>query len=201
VPRAGLTRERVAEEAAALADEVGLHGLTLVALATRLGVRQPSLYNHIDSLAGLRRDIAVNAKRDLGLVLARASVGRSGADAIAAMSYAYRAWALEHPARYEASNLMPAPGDVEDEATSVAAIQVIADVLTAYHLEGDDAVDAIRAFRSSLHGFVTYETAGAFRWSADVDRSFDRLVGGFVVALEQWSETTRHVQRRTTEKP
>jgi AcrR family transcriptional regulator len=190
VPRAGLNRDRVAEEAAVLADEVGLAKLTLAALADRLGVRQPSLYKHIDSLAGLHRDIAVHAKRELGEVLARASVGRSGADAVSAMSHAYRDWAVQHPARYAASNLMPAPDDLEDEAVSVSAIQVIADVLTAYHLEGDDAVHAIRAFRATLHGFVSYEAAGAFRWSADVDRSFERLVSGFIVALTYWADTT-----------
>lgn len=190
MPRAGLTRDRVAEEAAVLADEVGLAKLTLAALAVRLGVRQPSLYKHIDSLAGLHRDIAVHAKRELGDVLARTSVGRSGADAISTMSHAYRNWALQHPARYAASNLMPAPGDIEDEAVSVSAIQVVSDVLTAYHLEGDDAVDAIRAFRSTLHGFVSYELAGAFRWSADVDRSFERLVRGFIVTLTHFSDTT-----------
>lgn len=189
MPRAGLTRDRVAEEAAVMADEVGLSKLTLAALADRLGVRQPSLYKHIDSMAGLHRDIAVHAKRDLGQVLARASVGRSGADAISAMSHSYREWALQHPARYEASNLMPAPGDVEDAAVSLAGINVIADVLTAYHLEGDDAVDAIRAFRSTLHGFVSYETAGAFQWKTDVDRSFERLIHGFIVALTQWTDT------------
>jgi len=171
-----------------MADEVGLNTLTLAALADRLGVRQPSLYKHIDSMAGLHRDIAVQAKRDLGEVLARASVGRSGADAITAMSHAYRDWARQHPARYEASNLMPAAGDVEDEAVSLAAIQIISDVLTAYRLEGDDAIDAIRAFRSTLHGFVTYETSGAFAWSVDIDRSFARLVRGFIVALTQWAD-------------
>jgi len=171
-----------------MADEVGLNTLTLAALADRLGVRQPSLYKHIDSMAGLHRDIAVQAKRDLGEVLARASVGRSGADAITSMSHAYRDWALKHPARYEASNLMPVPGDVEDEAVSLAAIQIISDVLTAYHLEGDDAIDAIRAFRSTLHGFVTYETTGAFALSADIDRSFDRLVRGFILALTQGAD-------------
>lgn len=192
MPRAGLTRDRVADEAAVMADEVGLNKLTLAALAERLGVRQPSLYKHIDSMAGLHRDIAVNAKRALGEVLARASVGRSGADAIDAMAHAYRNWALAHPARYEASNLMPAAGDLEDEAISVAAIQVIADVLTAYRLEGDDAVDAIRSLRSTLHGFIAYETVGAFQWSADVDRSFDRLVRGFIVSLEHWDDVTGH---------
>lgn len=170
-----------------MADEVGLSRLTLAALAERLGVRQPSLYKHIDSMAGLHRDIAVNAKRTMGEVLARASVGRSGADAITAMSHAYRDWAIAHPARYEASNLMPAPDDHEDEAVSLAAIRIISDVLTAYNLEGEDAVDAIRAFRSTLHGFVSFETAGAFQLSADVNRSFDRLVQGFIVSLTQWS--------------
>lgn len=169
-----------------MADEVGLSKLTLAALADRLGVRQPSLYKHIDSMAGLQRDMAVHAKRDLGGVLARASVGRSGADAISSMSHAYRDWARAHPARYEASNLMPAPGDVEDEAVSLEAVQLIADVLAAYSLEGDDAIDAIRAFRAMLHGFVSLETTGSFALAADVDRSFERLVRGFIAALAQW---------------
>ena len=96
---------------------------------------------------------------------------------------------------------MPAPGDLEDEAVSLSAIQVIADVLIAYRLEGDDAVDAIRAFRSTLHGFVSYETAGAFRWSADVDRSFERLVQGFIVALTHWADTASPRPPFTPVKP
>ena len=42
-------------------------------------------------------------------------------------------------------------------------------------LHGDDAVDAIRALRAVLHGFVTLEAQGGFGLPADVDRSFDRL--------------------------
>jgi hypothetical protein len=114
--------------------------------------------------------------------------GRCGwPEAIHAMSHAYRHWALRHPARYQASNLMPAPGDAEVAAESLAAIQIIADVLTAYELKGDDAIDAIRAFRSSLHGFVSLEAEGGFALSADVERSFERLVQGFIVALSQWA--------------
>ena len=48
VPRAGLTEARVVDEAERIADEVGLARLTLAAIADRLGVRQPSLYKHID---------------------------------------------------------------------------------------------------------------------------------------------------------
>jgi AcrR family transcriptional regulator len=188
VPRVGLNKERVVEEAEQLADEVGLPQLTLAAVAERLGVRQPSLYKHIDGMAGLQRSISIRAKVELAGVLARASVGRSGGDAIHSMSEAYRNWALAHPGRYEAAQWAPAPGDVEDEAASSTVVQICADVLAAYDLHGDDSIDAIRAFRSMLHGFVTLESSGGFGLPVDVDRSFDRLVRGLVVALSRWSD-------------
>ena len=188
MPRAGLSRDRVVEAATVLADEVGLSNLTLAALAERLGVRQPSLYKHLDSLASLHRSISLLSKRELTELLTRAAVGRSGGDALHAMAHAYREWAREHPARYRASHAMPADGDVEIEAASLATVQVIADVLAVYGLEGDDAIDAIRGFRAMLHGFVSLETEGGFALSASVDRSFDRLVRGYTAALPQWAD-------------
>ncbi len=49
--------------AAALADEQGLDGVTLAALALRLGIRTPSLYNHVAGLEGLRRELALFGTR------------------------------------------------------------------------------------------------------------------------------------------
>jgi AcrR family transcriptional regulator len=188
LPRAGLSEERVVDEAARLADEAGLSGLTLAKLAERLGVRQPSLYKHIEGMAGLQRSISLRGKAELAEVLGPAAVGRSGGDAIHAMARAYRGWALDHPGRYEAAQRRPAPGDAEDEAVSAAVVRICADVLTAYDLQGDDAIDAIRAFRSTLHGFVSLELLGGFGLPVDIDRSFDRLVSGMVVALAGWSD-------------
>jgi AcrR family transcriptional regulator len=177
----------VVDEAEQMADEVGLSRLTLAALAERLGVRQPSLYKHVDGVAGLQRSISIRAKVELGDVLARATVGRSRGDAITSMSHAYRTWALDHPGRYEAAQWAPEPGDGDDEEVSAAVVQVCADVLAGYGLGGDDAIDAIRAVRSALHGFVTLEAGGGFGLPADIDRSFDRLVGGLVTAFANWT--------------
>jgi AcrR family transcriptional regulator len=188
LPRAGLNEDRVVDAAVVLADEVGLSNLTLAALAEKLGVRQPSLYKHVSGMAGLKRSISIRAKVELADVLARAAVGRSGGDAILSMSRAYRKWALGHPGRYEAAQWAPAPGDVEDEVASGTVVRICADVLIAYELEGVDAIDAIRAFRSMLHGFVSLESSGAFGLPVDIDHSFDRLVRGLVTAFATWSE-------------
>ena len=187
MPRAGLTESRVVEEGERMADEVGLERLTLAALALRLGVRQPSLYKHIDGLDGLHRSLAVRAKNELAYVLARAAVGRERGDAITSIARAYRAWALVHPGRYAATQPPPAPGDADDETASQAVLQVITDVLAGYDLRDDDAIHATRALRATLHGFVTLEIAGDFRLAVDIDGSFERLIKGLVAAL-QWTE-------------
>lgn len=184
MPRVGLTEDRVIEEAERIADEIGLPRLTLAAIAERVGVRQPSLYKHIEGMDRLQRSISIRAKHELADVLARAAVGRERGEAISALSHAYRAWAREHPGRYDPAQRAPAPGDRYDLAASQAAVQIVADVLTAYRLHDDDAVDAIRALRSTLHGFITLEAAGSFGLPADIDRSFQRLVAGFITALE-----------------
>lgn len=197
MPRAGLTPTRVVEEAELIADEDGLERLTLAAVAGRLGVRQPSLYKHIAGMDGLQRSIAVRARNEMAAALARAAVGRSRGDAIVSMAHAYRVWALQHPGRYAAMQRAPAVGDADDQAASRAIVQVAFDVLAGFGLRDDDAIDATRALRSALHGFVTLETNGGFGLPADLDRSFDRLVRGLVRAYSGWDGEPATLRSRT----
>jgi hypothetical protein len=104
------------------------------------------------------------------------------------MSHAYRAWALEHPGRYATTQRVPVPGDVEDETATANVVRIAFDVMVGYELRDDDAVDAIRALRSALHGFVLLEAGNGFGMPVDVDRSFDRLVSGLATAFARWSE-------------
>src|SRR5919109_5367880 len=63
--RVGLDQATVVEAAARLVDEEGLEQLTLGRLAERLGVRTPSLYNHVAGLSGLKHDLALYSLRHL----------------------------------------------------------------------------------------------------------------------------------------
>jgi AcrR family transcriptional regulator len=187
VARAGLTPDRVIAEAERLADQVGLDALTLAALADTLGVRQPSLYKHVDGLSALKRAISVRAKAELADTLTRAAVGKSRAGAVRSVAEAFRAWAHAHPGRYEASVTAPDPNDAEDAAASAAVVTVVLDVLAGYGLDGPDAIDATRALRSALHGFVSLEAAGGFGLPRSLDHSYARLVEGFITSLEhEW---------------
>jgi AcrR family transcriptional regulator len=176
VPRAGLSTATVVGAAADLADAEGLDGLTLARLAGSVGVRTPSLYNHVASLDDVRRRVALVALREIGDALRDATVGRAGDDALTAMAHAYRAYARAHPGRYAATQRAPSAGDDEIAAAAARAVDVLLAVLRGYGLEGDDAIHAARAVRSALHGFVLLESGGGFGIPVALDESFDRMV-------------------------
>jgi len=174
--RPRLTPDRVVAEAGLLADERGIHGLSLAPLAERLGVRVPSLYKHVGGLDDLHRRLALAGVRDLADELGAATVGRSGRDALMACATAWRAYAKAHPGRYGAIQRAPDPADAELVAAAGRLVELIYAILRGYGLDDEQTVHATRAVRSALHGFVTLEAAGGFGLPQDVDESYTRLV-------------------------
>lgn len=176
MPRAGLTPDRIIRQAATVADEAGLDRLTLAAVAQRCGVSLPGLYKHVSGLDEVRRGIALLAVRELADAGARAAAGVSGADALRAISAAYRSYALAHPGRYAASVLAPAPGDEEHAKVATEAFEVISAALAGYRLEGPALIHAVRMWRAAGHGMATLQTAGGFGLPESVDVTFGYLV-------------------------
>ena len=186
MPRAGLTTLRVVEEAGEVADDLGLDNLTMAAIAPRLGVTVPSLYKHVAGMNALQRLVSIRAKAEIGDVLARATAGKSGSQALAGLAHAYRAWAKKHPGRYATVLRAPDSDDLEDVAVSRDALEIIFAALSSYGLEGDDEINAVRMLRATLHGFVTLELASAFGMPNDVELSFDLLIAGLDLTLSNW---------------
>ncbi len=191
MPRAGLTRQGVIGEAARVADEIGYDRLTLAAIAQRFGVAVPSLYKHVDGLDAVRRGLAVLAVGELGDALA-AAAGAADGDRLGAMADAYRRFARSHPGRYAATLRAAEPGDAEHAAAGEAVLGTVLAVLAGYGLTGADAIDAARALRAALHGFVALEAVGGFGIPQDVDRSFARMVDALDAALRNWNHGRRN---------
>ena len=184
--RAGLTPAVVTLAAADLADAHGWQQLTLAAVAAELGVKQPSLYKHVASLAALRQAVSLLAVRELGDRLGVAVAGRAGPDALTEIAAAYRSYSRGHPGRYSASVVAPHDGDTEHVRASQAVLATLAAVLHGYGITDDQEVlHAIRAMRALLHGFVALESTGGFVLELDLDESFTRMVAGFDTSLRE----------------
>ena len=183
--RPGLTRAAVIDAAAGQVDRKGTASLTLSSVAKELGVKSPSLYNHVGSLGDLRRELRLRGISELGKRLGEAAVGRSGADAVGALARAYRAFVRERPGLYELTIEAATATDDELRGASDSVLAVVLAALRAYDLQGDELIHAARFLRSTLHGFVALESAGGFGLRVSVEESFERMLGILTAGLER----------------
>jgi AcrR family transcriptional regulator len=182
---ARLSRDTIVHAALTFLDREGWDALTINALATQLGTKGPSLYNHVDSLEDLRRNVRMRVVGDIIDMLTTVGEGRTRDDAVMVMASAYRSYAHHHPGRYSAFTRMPLGGDDPEftEATRAAAAPVIS-VLTSYGLDGEEAFYGALEFWSAMHGFVLLEMTGVMN-GIDTDSVFTDMVMRLASGMEK----------------
>ncbi len=186
-PRLRLDRKAVVDAAVDLLNTGGGEALTLNDLANKLGIQPPSLYNHIDGLPGLYRELALRNAQLLGERLSQAAIGKSGSQAVLALAEVYRAYIKESPGLYMASLKASGNRPEANEELRRAEERVVAvclAVLASFGLHGEDGLHAVRGLRSLVHGFATLEIAGGFGLPLDCDESFRRMGVMFIRGLE-----------------
>lgn len=174
-----LDKRAVVQAAADLVNREGIESLSLSRLAHQLGVQSPSLYNHIDGLPDLQRELALLNARALGDWLSNAAIGKAGPELLRAVAQAYRDYIKAFPGLYLAS--LRAAGahpqmDAELQAEEARSVKIGLAVMASFGLQGEEAIHSVRGLRSMVHGFATLEIAGGFGLPLDCDESFHRLI-------------------------
>lgn len=183
--KAGITLDDVAETAASIADRDGLEAATLTAVAVELGIKTPSLYNHVNGLAGLRRLLAIHGSHLVYELFEEAIGELKGADALRSIAKADREFALDHPGLYE--SFLPAPKLDEDPELYEAMAEpvfLVAHVLLDMGIHQSEAIHLIRALRALLHGFLDLEAQDGFGMPVDIDASFAASVELIIAGIE-----------------
>lgn len=178
--RIRLTTDGVTAGAMVLIDEHGYHALSLSAVAEGLGVGPSALYSHVDGLDGLREVVAIEATRRLTEAVRNAAIGNSGDDAIRAVAQAYRSFAVDHPARFEATvqvrHSSPGMDHVRAELDAVFSL-----LSRARGLREPQIDFAARHLRSAIHGFLVLQVHG--RDPAHADADYEALIDGLCRTL------------------
>lgn len=182
-PRAGLDTNTLVMAAAEIADKDGIEAVTLAALAARLGVRSPSLYNHINGLTDLRTLLAIHGLEQLYSAIYSASRETRGDAAVHAMGRAYLEFAKQRPGLYETTLRAPEQGDAKVEKASDQILSLIIHILSEYELGQEGEIHAVRGLRSLLHGFASLENKGGFGIPLNTSDSFNRLINTFIAGI------------------
>ncbi|MFH0071168.1 TetR/AcrR family transcriptional regulator [Peribacillus sp. NPDC056705] len=187
-PRPGIDRLHLLQTAAELADESGFHTITLAALAGRLGVRSPSLYNHIDGLPGLHQALTLCGLQVLQQQLLNVLAGRSGEDALRQACLTYVHFARTRPGLYEAALQPILPEQREIQQVGDQIVELLLQVLAPFSLERAEALHTVRMLRSLCHGFASLERAGQFALDLDRNASLEFMITVFIDGLNLHEE-------------
>jgi AcrR family transcriptional regulator len=178
-----LDRAAVIQAAAELVNREGAGALTLNRLAAELGIQPPSLYNHIQGLAGLLRELEILNAQHLAECLAEAAIGQAGREGLLRLAQAYREYIKNNAGLYSAglrsSGTLSEP-DTRMQEAEERAVRVVLALLASLGLSGDEALHAARGLRSAVHGFATLEIAGGFGLPLNLDESFRRLIESLI---------------------
>ncbi|MFD0589792.1 WHG domain-containing protein [Paenibacillus sp. GCM10027627] len=185
-PRAGLDLNTIVGAAALLADEEGLEAVTLAALAQRLGVRSPSLYNHVNGLPALKSHMMEYALKELLAVL-RDAAGVKSASSIESIAKSYMIFARTRPGLYPLTLGAPTLAEGEHARLAKELVELMLESLAACGLGLTDeaGIHAVRGLRSLLHGFAAIESHSGFGMPIDVDDSVRYVLKAYLNGLKR----------------
>jgi AcrR family transcriptional regulator len=160
-------REEIKDTARALLAEQGAAGLSLRAIAKRMGMTAPGLYHYFGSINDLITALILDAFTQLAEAVEKADAdvaSRGGAERLVAVAHAWRRWALDHPIDFQLLYGSPIPTYEQPTDTTYPAARrsfVVTATIFAQAIE-----------RGEIDLPVEYR-----RLPPEIERSLDALTG------------------------
>ncbi len=178
-----LDRVTLVRVAADLADEAGWSKLTLSAVAKAVDRHVTSLYAHVDSLAALRREVALLATEELADAVWKAVLARTREDALRAIATVYRSFSLEHPGRAAAILSIDYRNDPGFAATAERLAEPVQATLRSFGLGEEQVHIAHRVFSATVRGLTLAVHSDEHTPDPIRDETFDQAIALFATAL------------------
>ncbi|MCC0734472.1 TetR/AcrR family transcriptional regulator [Clostridioides sp. ZZV14-6009] len=156
-----VSRDIVIQVASDIADKDGLNKLSLKVVAEKLSIRTPSLYNHIESLDDLLREIAHSGMRKMNKQMEKVAIGDSGDTAIKSVSIAYFNFIIAHPGVYETIQWAIWHGNSETSEIFEDYKSLLEKLLLSCNLRTKNIDEVLNLLMSVIHGYSTLQLGKA----------------------------------------
>lgn len=152
-----MTRDHIVKTASSIADKEGLNKVTLKRVAEELGIRSPSLYNHISSLDDLWREMAHHGMKSMTCGMKEAVIGKFGGAAIKIMGRSYLSYMILHPGIYEAIQWAVWHGNQETAERFNEYEEFLRKLVLSLELKNGETDEIVKLLEGVLHGYSTMQ--------------------------------------------
>lgn len=188
----GLNKENIIDAAEELVVEKGYDNFSLREVATRLGVKPASLYNHVKGLEEINVGVALRAADKLKREIEEAVKDKEPDEALAESMRAYRRFAMQNPELYKAFVRIPLLNDKEVTHIGFRSFSPIREVIDSYGLTKRENIHYARELRAVMHGFIELTNNG-FMQKKEVsqDESYEEIIADRVSVLKYKSRKAK----------
>lgn len=186
MPRIGLTRDKVIRTAAMLANERGLSAVTITTLAEYLGIKKPSLYNHVKSQEDIYYGIMVYGWTEGAQVIVDEIDDDEPKEALKAYARKFYDYAVNNKGIFDAMLWY-------NKYDSEELIQATEKIYEFFFRQTDKlgidrtvANHILRTYRSFLEGFVLLVNHKSFSNPIPIDESFEISLDVLISGMEQY---------------
>ena len=160
-----VTRKSICDAAMEIVATNGVDSLSMRSLASTLGIKAPSLYDHVKN-----RDEVVALVQSAGLLDFGKGFGDSGASARDKILF-YRKWALENPNLYPVVFQQRLHRELLPEGLEEKVLGLVIIAAGGSHVQA-------RAMWAQLHGLVDLELQGRLPADADMRATWEQVIIG-----------------------
>lgn len=172
----GLTKDIIVKEAIKYIEETNLPLISLHEIARRLGIKTPSLYNHIKSNKELEYLVYEYAINKFVAVEKTAIEGKTCDEAVKSFAEAYFSFAKENIGLYKLIMSIPSKDDQIANELALPLLKLVVQILHQYQLDEKVVAHYQRVFRAILHGFIAEEELGYFFYYKNIELQTSRQI-------------------------
>lgn len=171
--RADIDKSVIINKAVELANEIGFEKVTLKLLASNLNIKPPSLYNHINGLEDLQKEVMLYGWKQVEERIIEAAIGVTGYDALEAMGRTFYKYATENPGVFDAMLWYNKFQSDEMQDATKRIFSVIYKIFSTLNISQENCDHLIRTYRAFLEGYILLVNNNAFGHPLSIEDSFE----------------------------
>lgn len=180
-----VTKADVIQTTSDIADKNGLSNVSLKAVAENLNIRTPSLYNHIDSLESLLREVAHKGMKVMNERMVQAAIGKIGDTAIKSVGIAYLNYMIEHPGIYETIQWATWHGTEQTGEIFSNYLSLLKTLILSCGFNQTYIDEILNLLTGVLHGYTTLQLRYAFHQPEEVRAALENALDTVLLGLHQ----------------
>ena len=182
--RMGLDKNAIIYRAAQLVNNVGIENITLKMLADDLNIQPPSLYNHIQGLEDLKKELMVYGWLQTEEKIIEAVAGIGGYEALEVACRTFLEYATANPGVFNAMLWYNKFESVETQNATAKLFSVAFKIASSLNISQENCVHLTRTFRSFLEGFALLVNNNAFGNPVSTKDSFEISLKVLIAGLK-----------------